>query len=587
MAISVTTDLTTISACDAVTGWADVISNFAVETGGINIEGSGSLCAWIDATTSAVEYYTITSADYSNGEHVYIWMYCSGKVDTLALGGFRIVLYTDASNYATFYVGGNDTHKAQWNLVYCDVSAAPDDEVGTFDPSDVTRIGVQFKTLTNAVKKGQTYVQNCFWDAVRIGTGFTVTSGATDQITFQDIVDWDEGATTRWYGIVQQVYGAYLINGMLTFGDTSTASIDFIGEGEVVLYQDNALVASTLNTIQVLGNGTGTTNFELTGSFIKANNVQCILDLDGSNLDDIDVVGNSFVNVNTTFTSTQTITNNVFSGCTQVVPGQSTFENNTIKETIATDAGMLWPDGTSTLSDCVFLDNTTGAGIEHTASGGSPFAYDNLTFDGNTYDVNNTSGSEIDVNKNNGSDPSTYTGSVVNFLGASVTTEITARNASTTDLIEGARVLIWPTDGTNFPYQVSVAIVSSGTTATVTHSAHGLATGDNVIIAGANEDAYNGAYTITYGSSTTYTYTMTEDPVDTATGTITSTFAFINEATNASGIANDSRIVGTDQPVTGWARKGGSTPLFQQAPITGTVDSATGLSLTVQMIPDE
>ena len=48
MTLSVVEDLTTVSPCDAVTGWVDSIEQFAVETGGLNIEGSGSLCAWID-----------------------------------------------------------------------------------------------------------------------------------------------------------------------------------------------------------------------------------------------------------------------------------------------------------------------------------------------------------------------------------------------------------------------------------------------------------------------------------------------------------------------------------------------------------
>jgi hypothetical protein len=62
-----------------------------------------------------------------------------------------------------------------------------------------------------------------------------------------------------------------------------------------------------------------------------------------------------------------------------------------------------------------FISNTTGAGILHASATGSPFSYDKLIFSGNTYDVNNTSGSAITVNKNNAANPSTYTGSTVTF----------------------------------------------------------------------------------------------------------------------------------------------------------------------------
>jgi hypothetical protein len=80
---------------------------------------------------------------------------------------------------------------------------------------------------------------------------------------------------------------------------------------------------------------------------------------------------------------------------------------------------------------------------------------------------------------------------------------------------------------------------------------------------------------------------MNEDPVSPATGTIIATFAFINELTDASGIANDTRIVGTDQGVAGWVRKASSSPYYQQGVITGTVNSSTGLSLIIQLVRDE
>jgi len=70
---------------------------------------------------------------------------------------------------------------------------------------------------------------------------------------------------------------------------------------------------------------------------------------------------------------------------------------------------------------------------------------------------------------------------------------------------------------------VSVStLVSTGTAATCTTSAaHGYSTGDTVEIAGANEGDYNGEFVITVTGTTTFTFTLGADPVDTATGTIT------------------------------------------------------------------
>lgn len=68
----------------------------------------------------------------------------------------------------------------------------------------------------------------------------------------------------------------------------------------------------------------------------------------------------------------------------------------------------------------------------------------------------------------------------------------------------------------------TVTIDSHSTTATVTHTSHGFATGDEVTISGATEDQFNGTFTITVVDDDSYTYTMSSsNSNDPATGTIT------------------------------------------------------------------
>jgi hypothetical protein len=65
------------------------------------------------------------------------------------------------------------------------------------------------------------------------------------------------------------------------------------------------------------------------------------------------------------------------------------------------------------------------------------------------------------------------------------------------------------------------SLTRSGTTATLTTSTpHGFATGQKVVISGATQTAYNGAFTITVTNTTTFTYTVTGSPATPATGTI-------------------------------------------------------------------
>lgn len=77
---------------------------------------------------------------------------------------------------------------------------------------------------------------------------------------------------------------------------------------------------------------------------------------------------------------------------------------------------------------------------------------------------------------------------------------------------------------TNSP-KVVTSLVRSGTTVTGTAAVHGFTTGSYVKVAGANEPAFNGVFTVTVVNSSTFTYTVTESGSGSATGTLTATRA--------------------------------------------------------------
>jgi hypothetical protein len=74
----------------------------------------------------------------------------------------------------------------------------------------------------------------------------------------------------------------------------------------------------------------------------------------------------------------------------------------------------------------------------------------------------------------------------------------------------GARILVKAAAGGPFPVDAPVTISTSGTTATVTHNAHGMATNDKVLINGAYAWQMNGVFTITKINDNSYSYTMPE-----------------------------------------------------------------------------
>jgi len=108
------------------------------------------------------------------------------------------------------------------------------------------------------------------------------------------------------------------------------------------------------------------------------------------------------------------------------------------------------------------------------------------------------------------------------------------------------------------------------------------------LIEGASLWPNNGVHTITYINANSYSYTMSSAPGSSPTGTITATYAAIYGTTNGSGQATVTRVFGSNQPVTGWARKSTSAPYYKSGPITGSpISSTADTELSALLLPDE
>jgi hypothetical protein len=140
------------------------------------------------------------------------------------------------------------------------------------------------------------------------------------------------------------------------------------------------------------------------------------------------------------------------------------------------------------------------------------------------------------------------------------------------------------------PYQATVSITRSGTTATVSHTGHGMATNDWIWITGctgADGAYYNGSFQITKINNDSYSYVMTGTPSGSAAGSPKATFVVLNSTTNGTGDVSASYSWLSAQPVNGRVRSAtGAGPYYKTAPVTGTISTTSGLAVTVQMIPD-
>lgn len=109
--------------------------------------------------------------------------------------------------------------------------------------------------------------------------------------------------------------------------------------------------------------------------------------------------------------------------------------------------------------------------------------------------------------------------------------------------LSGAAILL---NSEGAPVSVS-SLTRSGNVATATVTSHGAETGQNVTIAGAEPEDYNGTFPITVTGVSTFTYLIDGEVATPATGTITASFESINS--DAQSVVEVQRGIITDQ---GW-----------------------------------
>ena len=254
MALTVTPNLIDISLCEAVDTWSDGALNDL-----FNIEGTNCLGLKVSAIQSALITYTPGAAlDFSSGEHMYFWTLVTGAITTKALGGIQIYFETDSSNYSYYNVGGNENYNGGWRCWVVSPAVTRSSGLGTLTLSNITKIGVRFYTTTTSLGNNA----NCFWDAVRYGTGLTLTSGATDLVGLEDIITAENA--DKYWGVLQRYEGVYFQQGKLIFGDSSgTDNIDFLEKSKTWVMADPEFGGVNLNAIEIVGNATGSSNFVL------------------------------------------------------------------------------------------------------------------------------------------------------------------------------------------------------------------------------------------------------------------------------------------------------------------------------------
>jgi len=570
----------------------------------------GEVAGWLREGTFAVgelasagdqEVYITQTARNMSNETIHGWMLLWGAPEARIDGGFGISV-GDGTNEAKFFVGGSDLSGFHKNATgwQCFILSVPDRVTGignstqlsgteaSIDDTNITELGYGFSVANKAVGANDNLFWDIMWTYDHTDYAAEITLGTSgSSATFGDLAIYDASTSAdRALGILSEVAtGVYELTAPLAIGEDGTAASYFSTTNEEVVFANVEYLNN--HKLNLIANSTGQNEFFATGSTFR--NVHAalpaIMDLSNTNFEYIQINGCNFlgyIDITLPPSSVNRFCNNsTFDGCGQIDPNTCEFENNTIRNTsdAATGAllldasdttnwgllnfvsggnehGLYIPSGATGSYDLPAI-NTTGYAVSD-GSGGNEFIYNNS---GGAVTLNKAPGSSGNFSVMNGTSATT---SVVD----TVTLIITVSD-SNGDAIVGARVFMQAASGGAAPYNDSVTITSTGTTATVAHTGHGMSDGEFVIIRGANEFEYNGWYAITNSTTNDYDYTMAGDPVDTATGTITATQGFMNEDTIAGGIASQSFAAGGTQPYEGRARESSGTPFYKLATFSG------------------
>lgn len=537
-----------------------------------------------------------TPVTLSSGQVALVWHGhgVATALATYANNGLRVAFATDLGNWKSYTVSGGDVPPfpyGKWINSAVDPSLTADATNGTPPTGGTSIYGIgSMSQLTQAVAKGQPHV--C--DIIRYGRAearFNGGDSTNGYATIDGFATLNDAQTARW-GLIQKTDGGYLWKGLMTLGYTS--AVDFRDSNKTIFVQDTRKVSSSFNKIEVRQatsrvDWTGMSLICLSPSTTASKGAFAVIDNADVNIDSC-----NFVDLDTfAFLSNSTILDSTFRRCGQITQGGATLTGNLIINSTA--ASSVLCDNPGIITDCDFVSDGSNHALELTsACAGNTYSLTNLTYtnygaaDTTNAAIYNNSGGAVTLNISGGDTPTIRngTGASTTVVAGSVNVTVTAIDASGSP-ISSANVFLAVASGATMPYNASVTISNSGTTATVTHTAHGLATNDKVLIRGASLPANNGVFSITKINDNSYSYTMASTPGSSPTGTITATYVLIKGTTDANGEITMSRVFAADQPVTGWARKSTSAPYYKTGQVFGTVDSAANTSFTALLVLDQ
>lgn len=541
---------TELNDCDATTGWVgDGTTPSADSTAGFFYEGSAA----ISTQHSNVAEHAYTTEDSLNTgtfsiDFSDVTMYSIVKdnlLQTAANGGIQLVI-GDGTDRVGFGVGGNDDPGMPldvfWNTYKLDVTEranAPYNNVyagvlANLTVTAITQVGVG----TVHLAKAQGNVDNIKIDAIKYvanGSYALRINGGTSG-TPETTADVEGDSVTNGWGMVSNPAGAaYTFFAPTEWGEPAANADAYFAATDEQWTLYGGAVGATHFPFRVVGNATDTIDWKLTRVVITNVGTRAEFDLSDANVDVMQLDTCVFNELGAITMPVQDATNKfaddcIFNNCAQAYLSTLDMDGGTFNGTTDALGAILWDANAnpSNQDNLAFNSDGTGHAIEISLNTASL-----TTFNISGYEV---SGYET---ANDGSTGNTVF-LVDNALDGDVTINITGGVGT-------------------FSYERA-----AGYTGTVTINQTVNVT---ITVVDQNGDAIEGAAVF-----------LEEDPGGTD--------IISYDLTNVSGQVSATFAGSTPQAVTGFVRKGTSSPVYKSANINDTI-GASGLSATITLVLDE
>lgn len=533
------TDLTDITTAESTSGFSAYGGGSSGLSASPDMSMQGTNCVDKQITNADKGLYFSGSAVTLGGspqDHVFIWHFCAtpGLADSIAQKGASVMIGTGSTANCKYHIDGNDTYGAAGRVGKChpidytlrssNTGSRPYRTVQGSPGANPSLFGGGLNT-TGSVKG-----PNMGIDAIRYGTGIYITAGdVSNKATFAGAATQSDAVGNRW-GVLTEIGGGFELQGRFVVGQNTsgTATAAYFDDANVSLALVDTEHSATDFTQIVIDHASST--FNLTNATISAlgtHNPGQLVFNNASTSAALDTCVFAGLGISTLRAGVAA------TSCTWRAAGAITSNGATLDACLITNspaAAAVIGDDLDDYTDCTFESDGSGHAIDlGTIAADATMGWDN-------YDSGYAA-----------TDGSTGDETIKTSVDSGKTLTINVGSGYTTPTIYNAGA------GT-------VTVVSGQVTTTIKV----VDVTDGSVIQGAR----------------VYLLADTGGPLAVDT-------EIFNELTDVDGEVSDTRSLGSSQPVVGRVRKGSAATLYKTSPIAGTIDNGSGLTLTVQLIPDE